>query len=77
MNSNDDKLEQTVGVLNWKNIQSLNAYGYTKKSIAGKDGYYKTEMDDGRQQYKFQYLRDGKLVKVEAPTEADITKVIG
>jgi len=34
-------------------------------------------MDDGRQQYKFQYLRDGKLVKIEAPTEADITKVIG
>jgi len=77
MNGNGDKLELTVGVLNGKNIQSLNAYGYAKKSIAGKDGYFKTEMDDGRQQYKFQYLQDGKLVKVEAPTEADISKVIG
>ena len=78
INGNGDKLELTVGVLNnTKPIQTINAYGYTKKSIAGKDGYFKTEMDDGRQQYKFQYLQDGKLVKIEAPTEDSISKVIG
>ena len=77
INSNGDKLELTVGVLNnGKPIQTINAYGYTKKSINGKDGYFKTEMDDGRQQYKFQYLQDGKLVKMEAPNEDSISKVM-
>ena len=77
INSNGDKLELTVGVLNnGKQIQAINAYGYTKKSINGKDGYFKTEMDDGRQQYKFQYLQDGKLVKIEAPNEDSISKVM-
>jgi len=33
-------------------------------------------MDDGRQQYKFQYLKDGKIIKIEAPTEDAISKVI-
>jgi len=77
INSNGDKLELTVGVLkNGKQIQNINAYGYTKKVINGKDGYFKTEMDDGRQQYKFQYLQDGKLVKIEAPSEDSISKVM-
>ena len=77
INSNGDKLELTVGVLNnGKKIDKLNAYGYTKKSIAGKDGFFKTEMDDGRQQYKFQYIQDGKLVKIEAPSEDSISKVM-
>ena len=76
-NSNGDKLELTVGVLNGNDIESLYAFGYVKKSIAGKDGYFKTEMDDGRQQYKFQYLENGKLIKINAPSEADISKVIG
>ncbi|MBR0471531.1 MAG: hypothetical protein IJI98_02405 [Methanosphaera sp.] len=77
INSNGDKLELTVGVLNnGKPVQTLNAYGYTKKVINGKDGYYKTEMDDGRQQYKFQYIKDGKLVKIEAPNEDSISKVM-
>ncbi len=78
INGNGDKLELTVGALNnGKKIETLNAYGYTKKSIAGKDGFFKTEMDDERQQYKFQYLQDGKLVKIEAPNEDSISKVIG
>ncbi|WP_323736597.1 hypothetical protein PXD04_01105 [Methanosphaera sp. ISO3-F5] len=77
INSNGDKLELTVGVLNnGKPVQAINAYGYTKKSINGKDGYFKTERDDGRQQYKFQYIPDGKLVKIEAPTENSISKVM-
>ncbi len=77
INSNGDKLELTVGVLNnGKKIDKLNASGYTKKSIAGKDGFFKTEMDDGRQQYKFQYIQDGKLVKIEAPSEDSISKVM-
>ncbi|MBR0471326.1 MAG: hypothetical protein IJI98_01340 [Methanosphaera sp.] len=77
MNSNGDKLELTVGVLsNGKPVQALNAYGYSKKVIKGKDGYFKTEMDDGRQQYKFQYIKDGKLVKIEAPSEDSIGKVM-
>ncbi|WP_323737612.1 hypothetical protein PXD04_11250 (plasmid) [Methanosphaera sp. ISO3-F5] len=77
INGDGDKLELTVGVLNnGKPVQALNAYGYAKKSIAGKDGFFKTEMDDGRQQYKFQYLENGKLVKIEAPTEDSISKVM-
>lgn len=77
VNGNGDKLELTVGILNnGKKIDSLNAYGYSKKSIAGKDGFFKTEMDDGRQQYKFQYIQDGKLVKIESPTEDGINKVM-
>ena len=77
INSNGDKLELTVGVLNnGKPVQAINAYGYSKKVINGKDGYFKTEMDDGRQQYKFQYIKDGKLVKIEAPSEDSIGKVM-
>ncbi len=77
INSNGDKLELTVSVLkNGKKIENITASGYTKKSINGKDGFFKTEMDDGRQQYKFQYLQDGKLVKIEAPNEESISKVM-
>lgn len=77
INSNGEKIELTVGVLNnGKKIETLNPYGYSKKSIAGKDGYLKTEMDDGRQEYKFQYLQDGKLVKIVAPNEDSISKII-
>lgn len=54
INGAGDKLECTVGVLsNGKKIQSINPVGYAQKTIAGKNGFFKQEMDDGRTQYKF------------------------
>lgn len=76
-NDAKEKLEVTVGILgNNKKIESINPSGFEKKSIAEKDGFFKKESDDGKDQFVFEYLEDGKLVKIVAPSEDMISQVI-
>lgn len=76
-NSAGDKIDITVGVKSDnKKIDSINPAGFEKKNIAGKDGFLKKEVDDGKDKYKFEYLQDGKLVKIEAKGEDVISSII-
>ena len=71
-----EKLDIKVGFKNNGKIDTLNLGGAQKKSIAGKDGYFWTEQDDGRTEYNFEYLQDGKVVKIETYNEGLISQVI-
>lgn len=75
INGAGDKLELKVGSKNNQKIDKLNPVG-EKKNIAGKDGYFYTETDDGKTEYKFEYLQDGKVVKINAPSEDIIISII-
>lgn len=73
----NQKLEITVGILaNGQKIESINPAGFEQKTIAGKDGFFKKDIDDGVNQFKFEYLEDGKLVKIQAPSEEMISQII-
>ncbi|RAP52049.1 MAG: hypothetical protein BZ138_03745 [Methanosphaera sp. rholeuAM270] len=71
-----EKLNIKVGSKNNGSIDSINLPNAQKKTIAGKDGYFWTEMDDGKTEYKFEYLQDGKIVKIETYNEDLISQVI-
>ena len=76
-NSAGDKIEITVGVKsNNQKIESINPAGFEKKNITGKDGFLKKEVDDGKDKYKFEYLQNDKLVKIEAKAEYVISSII-
>lgn len=75
VNSAGDKLKLQVGSKNNQKIDSLTPVG-EKKKIADKDGYFYTERDDGKTEYKFEYLQDGKVVKITGASEDIISKVI-
>ena len=64
-NSAGDKLNVHVGIKNNQKIDSINPGG-EKKTISGKDGFIIKEKDDGKDKYKFEYLQDGKIVKISA-----------
>ena len=70
-----DKLNVHVGVKNNQKIDSINPGG-EKKTISGKDGFFIKEKDDGKDKYKFEYLQDGKIVKISAVSEDIISQVI-
>ena len=74
-NSAGDKLNVHVGVKNNQKIDSINPGG-EKKTISGKDGFFIKEKDDGKDKYKFEYLQDGKIVKISAVSENIISQVI-
>lgn len=74
-NAAGDELELKVGSRANQKIDSINSNG-EKKNISGKDGYLSKEMDDGKEKYKFEYLQDGKIVKITAVSEDIISKVI-
>ena len=74
-NSAGDKLNVHVGVKNNQKIDSINPGG-EKKTISGKDGFIIKEKDDGKDKYKFEYLQDGKIVKISAVSEDIISQVI-
>ena len=74
-NSAGDKLNVHVGVKNNQKIDSINPGG-EKKTISGKDGFLIKEKDDGKDKYKFEYLQDGKIVKISAVSEDIISQVI-
>ena len=76
-NSANEKLEIQVGIKgNDQKIESINPAGYEQKNIAGKDGFFKKDSDDGKDQFKFQYLEDGKIVKITATNEDLINKLL-
>ena len=74
-NSAGDELKFHVGVKNNKKIDSINPGG-EKKTISGKDGFIIKEKDDGKDKYKFEYLQDGKIVKISAVSEDIISQAI-
>lgn len=74
-NSAGDKLNVHVGVKNNQKIDSINPGG-EKKTISGNDGFLIKEKDDGKDKYKFEYLQDGKIVKISAVSEDIISQVI-
>ena len=74
-NAAGDELEIQVGSKNNQKIDSINPGG-DKKNIAGKDGFLIKDMDDGKNKYKFEYLQDGKIVKITAVSEDIIGQVI-
>ena len=74
-NSAGDKLNVHVGVKNNQKIDSINPGG-EKKTISGKDGFLIKEKDDGKDKYKFEYLQDGKIVKISAVSEDIISQAI-
>lgn len=75
-NATGDELEIQIGVRNNQKIDSINPLNAQKKNIAGKDGFLIKEMDDGKDKYKFEYLQDGKLVKITGVSEDIISQVI-
>lgn len=72
-----DKIDIKVGLKNNGSIDTINLPNAQKKSIAGKDGYFWTESDDGKTEYKFEYLQDGKIVKIETYNEGLISQILG
>ncbi len=71
-----EKLDIKVGAKNNGAIDTINLPNAQKKTFAGQEGYYWTEMDDGRTEYNFEYLKDGKIVKIETYNENIISQVI-
>jgi len=72
-NTNGQKLEVQVGIRsNDQKIESINPANAEQKEIAGKQGYLIKDGD----QVKFEYLQDGKIVKIEASNEDIISQVI-
>jgi hypothetical protein len=77
-NSNGDKIEIEVGIkANDEKIESINPANSEQKTIANKEGYLIKDTDDGKEQFKFEYLEDGKLVKIVASSEDIISQIIG
>ena len=76
INTNGEKLDIKVGSRANSKIDTINIPGAQKKTIAGKDGFFWTEMDDGRTEYKFEYLQDGKIVKIVTNNEDVINQVL-
>lgn len=74
-NAVGDELKLKVGTRNNQKIDSLNPVG-ENKTISGKTGYLSKEMDDGKNQFNFEYLQDGKIVKITAVSEDIIGQVI-
>lgn len=76
-NSAGEKLEIEVGIkANNEKIDKINLANAEQKTIAGKEGFLIKEVDDGKNEYKFEYLEDGKLVKIVANSEDVINQVI-
>ncbi|MBQ6219082.1 MAG: hypothetical protein IJJ47_05065, partial [Methanosphaera sp.] len=75
-NQNGEKLDIKVGSKTNSNIETLNLPSAQKKNIAGKDGYFWTEMDDGKTEYNFEYINNGKVVKIETYDENLINQIV-
>lgn len=76
-NSAGEKLEVTVGSLaNDKKIESISPKNSEEKTIGDKEGYLIKEDKDGKTEFKFEFLENGKLVKITAPSEDVINQVL-
>ncbi len=76
ISTNGEKLDIQVGSRANSKIDTLNLPNAQKKTIAGKDGFFWTEMDDGKTEYKFEYIQDGKIVKIVTNNEDVINQVL-
>lgn len=73
-----DKIKITVGSLaNDKKIESISNTSGNKTKIVNKEGFLFKDVDDGKDICRFEYLQDGKIVKIEAFNEDIISQVIG
>lgn len=76
-NAAGDKLDIEVGIKgNDQKIDSINPAGFEQKTIANKEGFLKKEVDDGKEEFTFEYLEDGKIVKIIANSEDIINQVL-
>lgn len=76
-NSAGDKIEIDVGTkANNEKIASINPANSEQKTINNKNGYLIKESDDGKTEYKFEYLEDGKLVKIVVNNEDLLSQII-
>ena len=76
-NSAGDKIEVKVGIkANNEKIQSINPANAEQKTIAGKEGYLIKQTKDGKEVLNFEYLQDGKIVKITASNEDIINSLI-
>ena len=75
-NAAGDELEFQVGARDNQKIDSINPANAEKKNIAGKDGFLIKETDDSKDKFEFEYLQDGKIVKITAVSEDIISQVI-
>ncbi|MDO5826348.1 MAG: hypothetical protein Q4Q22_08200 [Methanosphaera sp.] len=75
-NPTGDKIEYTVGFRNNGKIDSISPAGYQEKTIGDKKGFFKTDEDDGKTEYKFEYIEDGKIVKVVTNSEDVLNQVL-
>ena len=71
-----EKLDIKVGAKNNGTVDTINLPNAQKKTIGGKEGFFWTETDDGKTEYKFEFLQDGKIVKIETYNEALINQVL-
>lgn len=77
-NSQGDEIEIEVGIkANNEKIESINPANSEQKTIANKEGYLIKDTNDGKEQFKFEYLENGKLVKIVANSEDIIGQIIG
>ena len=74
--SSGNEIEIEVGSRNNKKIDLINPGKGEKKSIAGKEGFLIKDTDDGKTKYKFEFLQDGKIIKITAPSEDIINQVL-
>lgn len=73
-----DEIKITVGSLaNNQKIESISNTAGTNTTIANKEGFLFKDVDDGKETCIFEYLQDGKIVKIEAFNEDIIAQVIG
>lgn len=76
-NSAGDKIKYTVGIkANDAKIDKISPANFEQKNIAGKEGFLKKDSENGKDVYKFEYLEDGKLVKLEASSEDMINTML-
>ena len=76
-NAAGDELELKVGARDNQKIDSISPAGGENKTIAGKEGYLIVDADDDdNDKYSFEYVQDGKLVKITAVSEDIIGQVI-
>ena len=76
-NAAGDELELKVGARDNQTIDSISPAGGENKTIAGKEGYLIVDTDDDdNDKYSFEYVEDGKLVRITAVSEDIISQVI-
>ena len=75
-NDNGEIIKVKVGKRSSGKIDTLNFPGTQEKTINGKQGYFWTEMHNGKTEYKFEYLNDGKVIKIVTNSEDTLNQIL-